>query len=93
MLRSLLRDKLELIICLTKIDEVVPTQFEVIEDLFRKEIKHPFDFIKISALENRNIQELKMSYPLCRANEIGRRQCSDYQSAPFRSPAKISGCR
>ena len=36
MLRSLLRDKLELIICLTKIDEVVPTQFEAIEDLFRK---------------------------------------------------------
>ena len=34
MLRSLLRDKLELIICLTKIDEVVPTQFEAIEDLF-----------------------------------------------------------
>lgn len=26
---------------------------------FRKEINHPFDFIKISALENRNIQELK----------------------------------
>lgn len=59
MLRSLLRDKLELIICLTKIDEVVPTQFEAIETLFRKEINHPFDFIKISALENRNIQELK----------------------------------
>ena len=43
----------------TKIDEVIPTQFEAIEDLFRKEIKHPFDFIKIPALENRNIQELK----------------------------------
>ncbi|WP_260743958.1 P-loop NTPase family protein [Elizabethkingia anophelis] len=64
MLRSLLRDKLELIICLTKIDEVVPTQFEAIEDLFRKEIKHPFDFIKISALETAICRSLKMSYLL-----------------------------
>lgn len=59
MIKSLIRDDLELIICLTKIDEVVPTAFDSIEALFRKELSDPFDFIKISALENHNIQDLK----------------------------------
>lgn len=59
MIASLLRDGLELIICLTKIDEVLPTRFDAIEDLFRKEIQYPFDFIKISALENQNVDDLK----------------------------------
>lgn len=59
MIKSLIRDDLELIICLTKIDEVVPTAFDAIEALFRKELSDPFDFIKISALENNNIQDLK----------------------------------
>lgn len=62
MLKSLVRTDLELIICLTKIDEVVPTKFDEIEALFRNEIEVPFDFIKISALENRNIQELKNEF-------------------------------
>ncbi|MGV4413954.1 tRNA uridine-5-carboxymethylaminomethyl(34) synthesis GTPase MnmE [Chryseobacterium sp. T1] len=59
MIKSLIRDDLELIICLTKIDEVVPTAFDSIEALFRKKLSDPFDFIKISALENHNIQDLK----------------------------------
>lgn len=59
MIKSLLRDDLKLIICATKIDEVVPTQYEKVEDVFRKEIAHEFDFITISAVENQNIQDLK----------------------------------
>lgn len=59
MIKSLLRDDLKLIICATKIDEVVPTQYEKAEDIFRKEIAHEFDFITISAVENQNIQDLK----------------------------------
>lgn len=59
MVQSLVREDLELIICLTKIDEVVPTAFDTIENQFRDALHTPFDFIKISAIENRNIQELK----------------------------------
>lgn len=59
MIKSLLREDLKLIICATKIDEVVPTQYEKLEDTFRNEISHDFDFIKISAVENQNIQDLK----------------------------------
>jgi len=59
MIKSLLRDDLKLIICATKIDEVVPTQYEKAEDVFRAEIAHEFDFITISAVENQNIQDLK----------------------------------
>lgn len=59
MIRSLLREDLKLIICATKIDEVIPTQYEAIEDVFRDAIAHEFDFIKISAVENQNIQDLK----------------------------------
>ncbi|KQT33070.1 tRNA modification GTPase MnmE [Chryseobacterium sp. Leaf405] len=59
MIKSLLRNDLKLIICATKIDEVVPTQYEKVEDVFRAEIAHEFDFIKISAVENQNIQDLK----------------------------------
>ena len=58
-LKSLIREDLKVIICATKIDEVIPSQYERIEDLFRKEIVFDFDFIKISAVENQNIQELK----------------------------------
>ncbi|WP_300687201.1 tRNA uridine-5-carboxymethylaminomethyl(34) synthesis GTPase MnmE [Chryseobacterium sp.] len=59
MIQSLLRDDLKLIICATKIDEVIPTKYEVVEDIFRNSIGHEFDFIKISAVENQNIQDLK----------------------------------
>ena len=59
LVKSLIRDDLKVIICATKIDEVIPSQYERIEDLFRKEIVFDFDFIKISAVENQNIQELK----------------------------------
>lgn len=59
MIESLLRDDLKLIICATKIDEVTPTQYEAVEDIFRNAIAHEFDFIKISAVENQNIQDLK----------------------------------
>lgn len=59
MIQSLLRDDLKLIICATKIDEVVPTKYEAVEDIFRKAIANDFDFIKISAIENQNIQDLK----------------------------------
>jgi tRNA modification GTPase len=59
MIKSLLRDDLKLIICATKIDEVIPNQYEKSEDVFRNKISHDFDFIKISAVENQNIQDLK----------------------------------
>ncbi|MDR2235354.1 MAG: tRNA uridine-5-carboxymethylaminomethyl(34) synthesis GTPase MnmE [Chryseobacterium sp.] len=59
MIRSLLRDDLKLIICATKIDEVLPPKYESVEDIFRNEIAHDFDFIRISAVENQNIQDLK----------------------------------
>ena len=59
MIKSLLREDLKLIICATKIDEVIPTQYEKLEQIFRKEIFTEFDFIKISAVENQNIQDLK----------------------------------
>ncbi|UOU96980.1 tRNA uridine-5-carboxymethylaminomethyl(34) synthesis GTPase MnmE [Chryseobacterium daecheongense] len=59
MIQSLLRDDLKLIICATKIDEVIPTKYEAVEDIFRKAIANDFDFIKISAVENQNILDLK----------------------------------
>lgn len=59
MIKSLLRDDLKLIICTTKIDEAIPTLHEKAEEIFRNEIAHEFDFIKISAVENQNIQDLK----------------------------------
>ncbi|MFC4162826.1 tRNA uridine-5-carboxymethylaminomethyl(34) synthesis GTPase MnmE [Epilithonimonas zeae] len=59
MIKSLLRDDLKLIICATKIDEVIPTQYEKLEQIFRNEISTDFDFIKISAVENQNLQDLK----------------------------------
>lgn len=59
MIKSLLREDLKLIICATKIDEVVPTHYEKLEQIFRNNISTDFDFIKISAVENQNIQDLK----------------------------------
>lgn len=59
MLKPLLRDNLKIIICATKIDEVIPEQHEKMEAVFRNEIPKEFDFIKISALENQNLQDLK----------------------------------
>ncbi|MGU3376529.1 tRNA uridine-5-carboxymethylaminomethyl(34) synthesis GTPase MnmE [Chryseobacterium sp. M5A1_1a] len=59
MITSLLRDDLKLIICATKIDEVIPTKYEAVENIFRNAFTHEFDFIKISAVENQNIQDLK----------------------------------
>lgn len=59
MIRSLWHDGVALIICLTKIDEVIPTKLDAVEQVFRGALDYPFDFIKISAIENRNIQELK----------------------------------
>ena len=50
MIKSLIRDDLKLIICATKIDEVIPTHYEKIEQIFRNEIADAFDFITISAL-------------------------------------------
>jgi len=59
MIKSLQRDDLKLIICATKIDEVSPAQYELVENIFRKEIPQDFDFITISAVENQNMQDLK----------------------------------
>jgi len=59
MLKPLLRDDLKVIICATKIDEVMPSAHENMENIFRNEISQTFDFIKISAVENQNIQDLK----------------------------------
>lgn len=58
MIKSLQRDDLKLIICATKIDEVLPHQYELAENIFRAEISQDFDFITISAVENQNIQDL-----------------------------------
>lgn len=57
-LKPLLREDLKLIICATKIDEVSPAQYDLVEEVFRNAISHDFDFIKISAVENQNIHEL-----------------------------------
>jgi len=59
MIKSLQRDDLKLIICATKIDEVSPAQYELVENIFRNEISQDFDFITISAVENQNMQDLK----------------------------------
>ncbi len=59
MIKSLQRDDLKLIICATKIDEVLPHQYEIAESVFRNEISQDFDFITISAVENQNMQDLK----------------------------------
>lgn len=59
MIKSLMREDLKLIICATKIDEVSPASYEKAEDVFRNKISGEFDFIKISAVENQNIQDLK----------------------------------
>jgi len=59
MITSLMRDDLKVIICATKIDNISPFQYKLIEHIFRKEIHHDFDFITISAVENQNIQNLK----------------------------------
>jgi len=59
MIKSLQRDDLKLIICATKIDEVLPHQYELAENIFRAEISQDFDFITISAVENQNIRDLK----------------------------------
>lgn len=59
MIKSLQRDDLKLIICATKIDEVSPAQYELVENIFRNEIPQDFDFITISAVENQNMQDLK----------------------------------
>lgn len=59
LLKSLIRENLKVIICATKIDKVLPSKYEKIEEVFRNEITSDFDFIKISAVENQNIQELK----------------------------------
>lgn len=59
MIKSLQREDLKLIICATKIDEVLPHQYELVENIFRSEISQEFDFITISAVENQNIQDLK----------------------------------
>lgn len=58
-LKSLVRDDLKVIICATKIDEVLPTKYNLVETAFRKAMSCDFDFLKISALENQNIQDLK----------------------------------
>ncbi|MCY0976800.1 tRNA uridine-5-carboxymethylaminomethyl(34) synthesis GTPase MnmE [Chryseobacterium wangxinyae] len=59
MIKSLMREDLKLIICATKIDEVSPSYYDKVEDIFRNAISQEFDFIKISAVENQNIQDLK----------------------------------
>ena len=59
MLKSILREELKVIILATKMDEVMPAQYNSIENILRKEITSDFDFIEISALENQNIQDLK----------------------------------
>ena len=58
-IKSLYRSDLKLIICATKIDELSPSQYDFLEEVFRNNLPYDFDFIKISAIENLNIQDLK----------------------------------
>lgn len=59
MLQSILRSDLKVIICATKIDEVLPSHYQSLERTLRESINQDFDFIKISAVENQNLQDLK----------------------------------
>lgn len=59
MLQSILRPDLKVIICATKIDEVLPSHYQSLETTLRESINQDFDFIKISAVENQNLQDLK----------------------------------
>lgn len=59
MLQSLVRPDLKIIVCLTQIDRVGIKDFVGVEQVFRTAISHPFEFIPISAVENKNIQQLK----------------------------------
>jgi tRNA modification GTPase len=65
MLKSLIREDLKIIVCLTQTDKVEAKvkieveKFEIIQQNFEKELDFPFDFIPISAKENINIQTLK----------------------------------
>ncbi|MDL1913429.1 MAG: tRNA uridine-5-carboxymethylaminomethyl(34) synthesis GTPase MnmE [Bergeyella sp.] len=58
MLSSLLRKDIRIIVCATKTDGVSFSQSAFVEELFRKNISHDFSFIALSALENKNIDEL-----------------------------------
>ncbi|MDR2207207.1 MAG: tRNA uridine-5-carboxymethylaminomethyl(34) synthesis GTPase MnmE [Flavobacteriaceae bacterium] len=58
-INSLIHKDLKLIVCLTKTDLSESEKWDEIENLFRNSVQFPFDFIKISAKENRNIQDLK----------------------------------
>jgi len=58
-LNSLLREDLFVVLCLTKIDLEIPTEIEKIEKLFREQISGNFELVQISAVQNKNIQELK----------------------------------
>jgi len=59
MLKSLIRPNLKLIICLTQTDRSALQDFAEVQRMFQSVIKEPFTFIPISAVENRNIQQLK----------------------------------
>ena len=58
-LQSLIRPDLKVIVCTTKIDEVLPEHYHEVETIFRNSVHGNFDFIEISAIENQNIQDLK----------------------------------
>jgi tRNA modification GTPase len=59
MLKSLVRPNLKLIISFTQIDRSENVDFGLIEKYLVDEIQHPLSFIPISAVENKNIQQLK----------------------------------
>jgi tRNA modification GTPase len=58
-IKSLINSDLKLIICTTKIDKTPQIKFDEIENKFRNILHFPFDFMKISAVENIHIQDLK----------------------------------
>lgn len=59
LLESILRADLKLMICATKMDEVLPTAMEGFEEKLRGNFAREFDFIPISALEDMHLHDLK----------------------------------
>jgi len=59
LIKNTINNKIKLIICFTKIDEYNSDNIDIIEKKLNNDILHDFNIIKISALKNINIKELK----------------------------------
>jgi len=59
LIKNIINKKIKLIICLTKIDEYIYDNIDIIEKNLNSNILHDFNITKISALKNINIKDLK----------------------------------